>query len=57
MIGTYHHMREIHLGRYCAKFDLRYNTHDMTDGERTAVMFQGGIGRRLTYRRVDQLPA
>jgi transposase-like protein len=26
VIGTYHHMSEAHLGRYCAEFDLRYNT-------------------------------
>ncbi|MBA16598.1 MAG: IS1595 family transposase [Sphingomonas sp.] len=57
VIGTYHHMSEAHLGRYCAEFDLRYNTRDMTDGERAAVILKGGIGRRLTYRRTDKLAA
>lgn len=57
VIGTYHHMSEAHLGRYCAEFDLRYNTRDMTDAERANAILAGGIGRRLTYRRVDRLAA
>jgi len=57
VIGTYHHLSETHLGRYCAEFDLRYNTRDMNDGERAAVILKGGEGRRLTYRRVDRLAA
>lgn len=57
VIGTYHHMSEAHLGRYCAEFDLRYNTRDLTDGERAAEIFKGGIGRRLTYRRTDAIAA
>jgi transposase-like protein len=57
VIGTYHHMSEAHLGRYCAEFDLRYNTRTMTDGERAAVILKGSEGRRLTYRRIDKLAA
>ena len=57
IIGTYHHMSEAHLGRYCAEFDLRYNTRNMNDGERAAIMLKGGEGRRLTYRRIDRLAA
>ena len=51
VIGTYHHMSEAHLGRYCAEFDLRYNTRDMNDTERAAAILKGAEGRRLTYRR------
>ena len=57
VIGTYHYMSEAHLGRYCAEFDCRYNTRDMTDGERAALILKGGEGRRLTYRRTDKLAA
>jgi transposase-like protein len=57
VIGTYHHMSEAHLGRYCAEFDLRYNTRGINDGERAALILKGGVGRRLTYRRVDRLAA
>jgi hypothetical protein len=57
VIGTYHHMSEAHLGRYCAEFDLRYNTRSMSDGERAALIPKGGEGRRLTYRRTDKLAA
>ena len=57
VIGTYHHMSEAHLGRYCAEFDLRDNTRDMNDGERAAAILKGAVGRRLTYRRIDRLAA
>ena len=55
VIGAYHHMSKAHLGRYCAEFDLRYNTRKSTDGERAALILKGGEGRRLTYRRTDKL--
>ena len=57
VIGTYHHMSEAHLGRYCREFDLRYNTRSMTDGERANVILKGMEGKRLTYRRIDCLAA
>lgn len=57
VIGTYHHMSEAHLGRYCREFDMRYNTRTMTDSERAAMILQGSIGRRLTYRRTDAIAA
>ena len=57
VIGTYHHMSKAHLSRYCAEFDLRYNTRELNDGERAALILKGGEGRRLTYRRPDKLAA
>ena len=57
VIGTYHHWSEAHMHRYLAEFDLRYSTRDLNDGERAAEIIKGGIGRRLTYRRVDKLAA
>jgi hypothetical protein len=57
VIGTYHHMSEAHLGRYTTEFDFRYNTRDLTDGERATVALKGGVGKRLTYRRPDRLAA
>ncbi|MCC6925719.1 IS1595 family transposase [Novosphingobium sp.] len=51
VIGTYHHLSEAHLGRYCREFDLRYNTREMNDGERADLIVKGFVGRRLTYRR------
>ncbi len=47
-------MSEAHLGRNCAEFDLRYNTRELTDGQRAAAILKGGEGRRLTYRRTDR---
>ena len=57
IIGTYHHMSEAHLGRYCAEFDFRYNTRTLNDHERADVCLQGIAGKRLTYRRTDKLAA
>lgn len=57
VIGTYHHLSEAHLGRYCREFDLRYNTRDMNDSERALTIVKGMIGRRLTYRRIDAIAA
>lgn len=57
VIGTYHHMSEAHLHRYCAEFDLRYNTRSMTDGERANVILSNMEGKRLTYRRIGPLAA
>ncbi|WP_156678473.1 hypothetical protein [Sphingomonas profundi] len=57
LIGTYYDMSEAHLGRDCAEFDMRYSTHTMNDGQRAAMILEGGIGRRLTYRRIDKLAA
>lgn len=57
VIGTYHHMSEAHLGRYCREFDLRYNTRGLTDSERALAIVNGMVGRRLTYRRIDAVAA
>lgn len=51
VIGTYHHMSEAHLHRYCAEFDFRYNTRKITDAERTVEALKGARGKRLMYRQ------
>lgn len=56
VIGTYHHMSEAHLPRYCAEFDFRYNTRSklgFTDAQRCDIALAGARGKRLTYRRAD----
>jgi len=55
VIGTYHHMSEAHLARYCAEFDFRYKTRLVTDAERAELALKCGVGKRLTYRRTDKL--
>ena len=57
VIGTYHHMSEAHLGRYCKEFDFRYNTRTILDTERTDVAILGAIGKRLTYRQPSSIAA
>ncbi|MEA2882195.1 MAG: hypothetical protein QOH32_1451 [Bradyrhizobium sp.] len=54
MKGIYQHCSEKHLHRYLAEFDFRYNHRTMlgySDGERAALAFKGGEGKRLTYRQ------
>lgn len=53
VIGTYHHMSEAHLARYCAEFDFRYNHRAMNDAERGDEALKGIAGKRLTYRRAN----
>ena len=57
VIGTYHHMSEAHLARYCAKFDFRYYTRLLSDAERTAEAIKGTHGKRLMYRQPNSLAA
>jgi transposase-like protein len=57
VIGTYHHLSEAHLHRYCAEFDFRYNTRKLTDFERADENLLGAIGKRLTYRRIGPVAA
>lgn len=57
VIGTYHHMSEAHLHRYCREFDFRYNTRTISDAERTAVAIKGARGKRLMYRQPSSLAA
>ena len=57
VIGTYHHMSECHLHRYCAEFDFRYNTRLDTDQQRADKALIGIAGKRLTYRRTNALAA
>src|SRR5687767_12291757 len=56
IIGTYHHVSEAHLQRYCSEFDFRYNhrtAQGFTDNERANVVLKEIAGKRLTYRRTD----
>lgn len=57
IIGTYHHVSEQHLHRYCAEFDFRYNTRKLDDFERADENLLGAVGKRLTYRRSNPLAA
>ena len=57
VICVYHHVSETHLQRYCSEFDFRYNTRKLNDHERADVALAGIAGKRLTYRRTDNLAA
>ncbi len=48
--GTHHHVSAKHLHRYTGEFDFRYNSREMTDGERTVLAIEQVAGKRLQYK-------
>jgi transposase-like protein len=54
LIGTYHHVSEAHLQRYCEEFSFRYSHRTATDAERADAALKQIAGKRLTYRRIGQ---
>ncbi len=49
--GTHHSVSKKHLHRYIAESEFKYNTREMTDGERVARAIRGADGARFTYRQ------
>jgi|SRR6185437_4278956 len=50
LLGTYHNVTPRHLQRYCDESTFRFNTKDMTDGERFILAMEKTVGKRLTYK-------
>jgi hypothetical protein len=60
MRGIYQHCDERHLHRYLAEFDFRFNNRTapgVTDNERAEKAVKGIVGKRLTYRRINEREA
>ena len=51
VFGAHHSISEAHLHRYLVEWDFKFNTRNMTDGERAALVLKGAEGKRLTYRQ------
>lgn len=49
LVGTFHHVSEQHLKRYCGEFDFRWNHRALTDMERADAALRGIEGKCLTY--------
>jgi hypothetical protein len=57
LTGVYQHCGEQRLHRYLAEFDFRYSNQaklGVDDSERATAMLKGIVGKRLTYRRINQ---
>ena len=54
VFGTHHSISEAHLPRYLAEWDFKWNTRNISDGERAALALKGADGKRLTYRRTRE---
>jgi transposase-like protein len=58
MKGVYQHCSEKHLHRYVAEFDFRYSNRvalGVNDMERAEKLATGIVGKRLTYRRTNEV--
>jgi transposase-like protein len=58
MKGVYQHCGEKHLHRYLAEFDFRYSNRSklgVNDTMRAAKIVEGAKGKRLVYRRPDEV--
>ncbi|HZE60873.1 MAG TPA: IS1595 family transposase [Burkholderiales bacterium] len=56
LIGTYHHVSEAHLQRYCTEFDFRFSHRTAagySDAQRASIALKQSEGKRLTYRRIN----
>jgi hypothetical protein len=54
IVGTFHHVSEVHLTRYLDEFDFRYSNRSglgVSDDMRANLMLNATTGKRLTYRR------
>ncbi len=47
--GTFHHVSEQHLHRYCEEFNFRWNTRKLKDYERTNEALKTTVGKKLAY--------
>jgi hypothetical protein len=56
VFGTHHSISEAHLSRYLAEWDFKWNTRNLTDGERATTALKGIEGKRLTYRPTNEAP-
>jgi transposase-like protein len=53
VFGAHHSISEAHLPRYLAEWDFKWNTRNVKDGERAALIAKGIEGKRLTYRPLN----
>lgn len=53
LIGTFHHVSEEHLQRYCHEFDFRWTHRKATDDTRAEALLKGVEGKRLMYRQPE----
>lgn len=49
--GAWHHVSREHLPKYASEFEFRWNTREMTDGERLEQAVLKVEGKRLKYRQ------
>lgn len=54
--GTHHSVSRKHLHRYVSEVEFKYNSRDLSDGERTVKLIQASQQRRLTYKEQTARP-
>lgn len=48
--GTFHHVSERHLDRYCDEFSFRWGVRALKDADRLPVAIRDVVGKRLFYK-------
>jgi transposase-like protein len=59
LMGTYHHVSEAHLQRYCTEFDFRFSyrtAQGFDDAQRANIALKQIGGKRLLYKGAHQQP-
>jgi hypothetical protein len=51
VMGSFHHVSDKHLFRYCDEFSFRWNHRKIDDSDRTIEAIKGAEGMRLMYRQ------
>ena len=51
IMGSFHHVSDKHLHRYCDEFSFRWDRRKTTDSDRTAEAIKGANGKRLSYHQ------
>ncbi|MDE2466471.1 MAG: IS1595 family transposase, partial [Alphaproteobacteria bacterium] len=51
LVGTFHHVGEQHLQRYCTEFDFRWNHRKVCDADRASFLLGQVGGKRLQYKQ------
>ena len=52
VFGTYHMVNRSYLSRYIDESAFRYNTKELTEGQRFELMFNIAFGKKCKYCKV-----
>jgi hypothetical protein len=54
VVGSFHHVSEKHIQRYCDEFSFRWSGRNLSDTVRRDEAVKGAAGKRLMYKEPMQ---